>query len=526
MSAFRQLMDAKASNWALCLTSASLLAVAFSNGTRPAPVSAQAGGADSTRRATTGQQKAVLNTLEDAFVNIADKVEPSVVTISASAKAGPERPVRPMQDMDDRDLPDPLRDLFRRGGPGQGPDDSGAPRRSTGSGVIIRETGNTVYILTNNHVVSGRDKFNVQMFDSTDLLAELVGTDERTDLAVLKCRLKRPLPAGTVARLGDSERVKPGQWAIAIGSPLGYKSSLTVGVISAKGRRLGEMDRTNMANYSDLIQTDASINPGNSGGPLVNIDGEVVGINVAIASSGMSRGSIGIGFAIPVNTAKMVSEQLISTGKVVRGYLGVSVSDTNRSLAPELREHLNVPNGGALVEGVQPEGPAGRGGLKDGDVIVRLNDQVVTSFDDLEKAVAGVRPGTTVPVEVVRDRRPVRLNVTVVQRPDERNLLSGLNRGAGPDMKEPAAAQPTKTKFGLTVRPAETGSGVQIVSVAPGSAADDAGLRPGDVVLQAGNASIANIAAFQKALDTADNGTGLVLRVRSTNGIRFVVLKP
>ena len=330
MRAFQELLTARGSNWAVCLLSASLMAVAFSNWTRPSMVSAQGGG--TARRQMTGESKTVLTALEDAFVNIADNVEPSVVTISA--RANPTERPRPMAEPDERMIPEPFRDFFRRG-PGGAPF---SPGPSTGSGVIVRETGNTVYVLTNNHVVDGRDRFRLTMNDKTEHIAELVGRDERTDLAVLKFAVRRPLPAGSIARLGDSENVKAGQWAIAIGSPLGYESTLTVGVISAKGRELGGVGR-GAANYVNLIQTDASINPGNSGGPLVNIDGEVVGINVAIASNGMSQGNIGIGFAIPVNSAKMVADQLIRTGKVVRGYLGVAVSPGNRDLSPELRDH-------------------------------------------------------------------------------------------------------------------------------------------------------------------------------------------
>lgn len=521
MSAFRRLLSAKASNWAVCLLSASLMAVAVSNWTRPAPVSAQ----NPTKRVMDRESRQVLTALQDAFVNIAETVEPSVVTISARANQ-PERP-SPMQDrgpMPDRGegdaVPEPFRDFdFFRRGPG-----NNTPRPSTGSGVIIKEQGNTVYVLTNNHVVDGRDKLRVQLYDKTEFTGELVGSDVRTDLAVLRFKTRRPLAAGSVAAFGNSDGVKPGQWACAIGSPLGYESTLTVGVISAKGRELNGLGG-GATSYTDLIQTDASINPGNSGGALVNIDGEVIGINVAIASSGMSQGNIGIGFAIPVNTARMVADQLISKGKVVRGYLGVACSSSNRELSEGLRDHLKVPQGGALAESVNPDTPAARGGMKDGDVIVKFGSRDVRSFSDLEKAVATVTPGETVPVEVVREGRPVRLNITVVERPAEDALMTRAGRPDAPAGGS-AAPQATKAKFGLSVRPSADGKGVMIAGVAPGSPAFDAGLDSGYSVEQVESTPTPTVDAFVKALDAAAGKSEIVLRVRTPAGLRFVTVRP
>jgi Do/DeqQ family serine protease len=522
MSAFRQLLHAKASNWAICLLSASLLAVAVSTWNRPVPASAQAGDSQPIRKMS-GESKAVLNALEDAFGNIAESVEPSVVTITAKATPS-DKPARPRSGGTDvQDVPEPFRDFFRRLPRPDGDMGDMSPRPSTGSGIIVRETGNMVYVLTNNHVVADRDRFTLQLFDQSEVPAELVGVDDRSDLAVLKFRARKPLPAGSVARLGDSDKVRVGQWAVAIGSPLGYQSTLTVGVISAKGRRLEDFDRSSLASYTDLLQTDASINPGNSGGPLVNIDGQVIGINVAIASSGMSRGSIGIGFAIPVNTAKMVSEQLITTGKVVRGYLGVSVSTPNRDLSQELKEHFKAPEGGALVEGVQADTPAGRAGVKEGDVIVQFGERKIHNFDDLETAVSVTRPGATIPVEVVRDGKPVRVSITVVQRPAEKELLGQL-QGEKPMGNQAKPEQGTKSKFGLTVRPGE--GGMEVVTVAPGSAADDAGMRPGYVITEVGRSRTPNLAEFQKVMGGIREADGVVLHVKTPAGLRFVVIKP
>lgn len=523
MKAVREVLTAKASNWAVSLLSVSLLAVAASHWTRPDPVSAQANSNTARPKTMTSETKSVVNALQDAFVNIADTVEPSVVTITARASA-PRQPARPMQDQEkpDMDLPGPFKDFdfFRRMPRPDGPQ---SPGDSKGSGVIIKETGNTVFVLTNNHVVDGRDRLRVQLFGNQNINAELVGRDEKTDLAVLKFQTDKPLPAGSVAAIGNSDGVRPGQWAIAIGSPLGYESTLTVGVISAKGRKLDGLGR-GATSYVDLIQTDASINPGNSGGPLVNIDGEVVGINVAIAAPFGGQGNIGIGFAIPINTARSVADQLIGQGKVVRGYLGVGTSDLNRELSPELRAYLKVPDGGALCENVNANTPAARAGLKDGDVITRFGDRVVSNFTDLEKAVALTKPGSSAPLEVVRDGKPVRLSITVVERPAEMDLLSKRE----PTGNAPAAptAQPVKSKFGLAVRPAEDGKGVTIATVSPDGDGADAGLSPGDIVRQVGSTPTPDVASFQKAIESADANAGIVLRVTTPLGLRFVVIRP
>jgi len=527
MRAFTRLLKANATNGAIYVLSASLVAVAVSNYLRPAPVSAQAGTA-ARKSVMSGEARTVIKSLEDAFVSLAEEVEPSVVTITARSSRQPERTrpqVRPMQQpFGGMDLPEPFKDFFRRLPQGEGDEEGLMPRgASTGSGVIIREAGNTAFILTNNHVVEGRERLRVMLYDKSEYNAELVGHDVRTDLAVLKVKVSHPLPASSVARLGNSDRVKVGQWAVAIGSPLGYDSTLTVGVISAKGRSLNSLGRTT-ADYSDLIQTDASINPGNSGGALVNIDGEVIGINVAIASNGMSQGNIGIGFAIPINTAKMVAEQLMSKGRVVRGYLGVACSEANRMLSRELKDYLKVPEGGALAESVSPETPAARAGLKDGDVIVRFGDRQIRSFVELNQAVAATAPGTTVPLEVVRDGKPVRLSLTVAERPSEEELAKRLSQGDGPAPRETQGPQAEKTRLGFTVRPGK--EGVEVVSVSFDSPAFEAGLRQGDVILEAAGQKVADPASLNRALDNAKDATGIVLRVKTGGGLRLVVVRP
>jgi serine protease Do len=294
-------------------------------------------------------------------------------------------------------------------------------------------------------------------------------------------------------------------------------------VVSAKGRELDSFPQS--TSYSDLIQTDASINPGNSGGPLVNSDGEVIGVNVAIASNGMSQGNIGIGFAIPSNVARMVSEQLIERGHVVRGYLGVAVSPGNRELSTELRDNLGTPAGGALAETVNANTPAARAGVKDGDVIVKFGERNIGNFTDLEKAVAATKPGTPVPVEVIRERRAVRLTIDVVERPSEEALAKDLGHGdsGGPDKPQVSAV---KSKYGLSIRAADGEKGVMVAGVTAGSPAFEAGLANGYVITQVGETPTPTVDAFQKAISSASADEGIVLRVKTPQGLRFVVLRP
>src|SRR5437899_205731 len=469
---------------------------------------------------STSEQKALLRAMEDAFSSIADQVEPAVVTIEARSNARPvANEPKGGGGEDDQDGPFSLPDLFRRFGqpqPREGP--------STGSGFIVRRQANAAFILTNNHVVADRDHFTVTLLDKTRLPATLVGRDEKTDLAVLKITPDAPLTDRQVAQFGDSDRVRVGQWAIAIGSPLKYAATLTVGVISAKGRDLTIGPTTQ---YRNLIQTDAAINPGNSGGPLMNIDGQVVGINVAIASPG-GMGNIGIGFAIPVNQAKQILDELIATGQVRRGYLGVKTNPENRELPRELQE-LYAVKGGALVESVVPGTPADKAGLKSEDVIVRFDDKPINSFDDLEAAVGATPPGKTVPLTVVRSKRELTLHIAVTLRPPEEALLGAPGGGRQP--QRPNQPEEVQSPLGITVRPStETNSpGVEITAVSPGSPADDVGLKPGDIIDRIGEEPVRDLAGFRAAMSKVKGGA-VVLRVlyQSPNGRapRIVVLRP
>jgi len=510
----KRLLFAKANNLVVILLSVMLGATLATNWARPNKSYAV------DPQTTTAEQKATLKQIEDGFTGIAERVEPTVVTIEARAtpKATDDAPRtqqrRPAPDNgNDPNSPfGDLPDLFRRFGT---PAPDTAPARSGGSGVIVRADNRGVYVLTNYHVVRSRDKFTVTLQDKTEHPATLVGQDVMTDLAVLKMEPSRTLPTRYVATLGDSSRVRVGQWAIAIGSPLSYDQTLTVGVISAKGRSL-QGGGGGGSQYTDLIQTDAAINPGNSGGPLVNVDGEVVGINVAIASAGGAAGNIGIGFAIPINTAKTVLNQLIDTGKVTRGWLGIQTSEGNRELSPALREHYGV-DGGALVEDLVPDSPAAKAGLKPEDVIVKFGDERIGSFGDLQRMVGTTRPNTRVTLTVVREGKQITLPLTLETRPDEdkmADVLGGRGRNSRPAPGQPDSAQ--DKRFGLTVQPPtdRTVQGVEVVAVSPASPAEDAGIQAGDILQRIGRTNITDLASFRKALEGSKPGDELVARIR------------
>src|SRR5512132_4316521 len=344
---------------------------------------ADAAGAQ-TRPAPALDSKAILQALEDAFVSVADRVTPAVVQVSTKAKRvpegapGPGPGESPESEQRFREFfgPEFFERFFRRRPPRE-------DARASGSGVIVDARG---FILTNNHVVENAGEIEVRLSDDRKFPATIVGRDPKTDLAVLK--VDAGGTALPVAELGDSDKLRIGQWAIAIGNPFGLDRTVTAGIISATGRT-----RVGVATYEAFIQTDASINPGNSGGPLLNLDGRVVGINTAIVSTGQ-----GIGFSIPINMAKDIMTQLINRGKVVRGWLGVAIQD----LSPELAAGFGVKeDAGVLVADVMKDGPAAAGGLKPGDVIVEFGGSAIKDVPDLQKRVAAIEPGRAAPVKVM-----------------------------------------------------------------------------------------------------------------------------
>jgi len=469
--------------------------------------------------------RSALRSMQAAFESIAEAVEPAVVSIQAVHVERPSRPGRGFYfQFPDDEFFAPFRDFFRRF---QGPDSDAEPYvdRSSGSGFIVRTEGNTAYILTNEHVVSDASKVKVRLGDdeNSDVQATIVGTDAKTDLAVLKINLDKPLPPNRVAKLGDSNQVRVGQWAIAIGNPLGVGQTLTVGVVSAKNREVNGVQ--GIRSYRDMIQTDASINPGNSGGPLVDIEGNVIGINTAIASP--TGVSVGIGFAIPVNTAKAVLDTLIKKGTVTRGWLGVETASSNRELSPELAEFYGVKSG-ALVDRVTPGGPADKAGIQPEDVIIQWGDKPIRSFSDLEDAVTSTPPGEKVQVRIVRNKREMTLTVTTGKRPSEEELMRRIREGSGGEDTESGA--PTETAkpdvLGITVRSISSEErdrlglpegGVMIARVTPDGRAADAGLTAGDVILKVNGKPVNSVSEYRSAISSAGNRP-VVLRVFSRAG--------
>src|SRR6266849_3970870 len=343
--------------------------------------------------------RALLRAMEDAFSAVADRATPAVVHVSTvqkkSAGGAPEEGPERFKEFFGEEFYDRY---FRR-----------RPRedaRATGSGVIVDPKG---YILTNNHVIENAQDIIVRLSDQRKFTARLVGRDPKSDIAVLKVDAPRPLPA---AELGDSDHLRVGQWAIAIGNPFGLDRTVTVGIISATART-----RVGVTQYDSFIQTDASINPGNSGGPLLNIDGKVIGINTAIVAAGQ-----GIGFSIPINQAKDVMRQLIAGGRVVRGWLGIAIQD----VTDELSGTFGVKEReGVLVADVMKGGPAEAAGVRPGDVIVELNGAPIKEVPELQRRVAAVAPGQPVGLKVIRDRKPETLAVTVGEMPGEEPVLAG-----------------------------------------------------------------------------------------------------
>jgi serine protease Do/serine protease DegQ len=340
---------------------------------------------------------ATADALQAAFVTVAEKVRPSVVNIGTVQVSRSRRaPVVPGPGNDDPFFKDFFDQFFGRSGPGRREE---FRQPGLGSGVIIDKRG---YVLTNFHVIRGADGVTVKLSSKQELQGRIVGTDAKTDLAIIRFQPEGDL---RVAALGDSDTLRVGEWAIAIGNPFGLDQTVTVGVVSATGR-----SEVGIATYENFIQTDASINPGNSGGPLVNLKGEVIGINTAIVATGQ-----GIGFAIPANMVKRVTSQLIDRGKVTRGWIGVSL----QPLTTELAQALGLDNTrGAIVARIHPGSPADTAGLQPNDVIVKFGGTAVDDYHHLQRLSSDAEPNTTVPLDIVRKRERKTLTLKIAESPD------------------------------------------------------------------------------------------------------------
>jgi len=377
-------------------------------------------------------------------------------------------------------------------------------RKGLGSGFIFSEDG---YIITNNHVVERATDIKVILQNGDSYDAEIIGTDPKSDLALLKIESKSKLPA---VRFGNSDRLEIGDWVLAIGNPFGLGHTVTVGIISAKGRSLG------LGSYDDFLQTDAAINPGNSGGPLFNFNGEVIGVNSAIIAGGQ-----GIGFAIPINMTKNVVSQLRNGGKVVRGWIGVYV----QRLTPEIAESLDLDDdNGALVADVTAGGPADKAGVKRGDIIIEVNGNKINEMPELPKLVASYRPGTKTKLKVIRDSKEMILNIKLEELPDRvaqisrKSTENEIEQNLGLIVQE--ITPEVKRKLGI-----EYSNGVVISDVMGNSLASEAGLLRGDVILEINKKQIANLDNYRKAVDSVKEGQNFLFLVKRGSNTIYVALK-
>ncbi len=440
------------------------------------------------------------------FATIVKQLTPVTVNIS-STKTVKSRFRQFGAPFNNQDQADPFRDFFGddffRHFFGDMPDKE-YKQQGLGSGFIIDEEG---YVLTNNHVVEGADEIKVKTHSQKEYDAEIVGRDPKTDLALIKIKnLKKDLP---VAVLGDSDALDVGEWVIAIGNPFGLQETVTAGIVSAKWRKIGA------GPYEDFIQTDASINPGNSGGPLFNMKGEVVGVNTMIYTP--SGGNVGIGFAIPINLAKNIVSQLKDKGRVIRGWLGVVV----QTVTPELAKSFGLEEGkGALIADIEKDGPADKGGIQSGDIIIKFDGKTVKEMSDLPLMVAETPVGKKVNVVVLRNGKEKNITVKIGELEEKQVAVT--------EEKE-------KEKMGLTVRQLtpelanmygiSEQQGVIITQVAPGSPADEAGLRQGDVIKEVNRTAIKTINDYLKAIEEKKGENILLLLKRGRTSL-WVVVKP
>ncbi|BAU73036.1 HtrA protease/chaperone protein [Metapseudomonas furukawaii] len=441
------------------------------------------------------------------FTPLVEEASPAVVNISTRQKL-PQRGASGAQVMPDLEgLPPMLREFFERNMPPAPRGPQGGRQReaqSLGSGFIISQDG---YVLTNNHVVADADEIIVRLSDRSELEAKLIGADPRTDVALLKVEGK-DLPT---VKIGKSDDLKVGSWVLAIGSPFGFDHSVTAGIVSAKGRSLPN------ENYVPFIQTDVAINPGNSGGPLFNLDGEVVGINSQIFTR--SGGFMGLSFAIPIDVAMGVADQLKSEGKVSRGWLGVVIQEVNKDLAESFG--LDKP-AGALVAQVQEGGPAAKGGLQVGDVILSLNGQPIVVSADLPHLVGNLKPGSKIELGVVRDGSRKTLDMAIGALPEDGEEMAAAGQGV----------ERSSNRLGVSVveltdeqkKALDIQGGVVIKEVQDGPAAM-MGLRPGDVITHLNNQSITSSKVFTQVAKDLPKNRSVSMRVLRQGRASFITFK-
>ncbi|MBI9074602.1 MAG: DegQ family serine endoprotease [Desulfatibacillum sp.] len=434
--------------------------------------------------------------LPSSFSDLVEKASPSVVNIGV-VKVVKGKQLMPFSQED------PFHDFFERYFGDKMPQNR--RQDGLGTGFIIDKEG---YIITNNHVIDDAEEIKVKLASDKEYDAVIVGRDPKTDLALIKINPEEPI---VPLPLGNSDSLKVGDWVLAIGNPYGLGNTVTSGIVSAKFRRIGA------GAYDNFIQTDASINPGNSGGPLVNMDGEVVGINTAIYSR--SGGSVGIGFAIPSNMAKDLLPQL-KDGKVVRGWLGVLVQE----ITPELMEALSLENSkGALVGSVTPEGPAEKAGIQRGDVVINFDGAPIKDMGDLPYVVASTPVGKTVPVDVIRKGKKMTISVKISQlQDDENNTIAAAEKPAGPELGMVLEDITPEIASGLGLTQAK---GVVIARVNPYSPAGEAGLRAGDLVVEVDGKEIESVTDANTILTGFVEGDTILFLIERQGATHFVTVK-
>ena len=448
----------------------------------------------------------------DSFADLAQRLLPAVVNVSttqtAKAGSGPEMPQLPPGS--------PFEDFFKEFFERNKPQQRSRPTRSLGSGFIVDSSGG--YVVTNNHVIEGADEITVVLQDDTRIPAKLVGRDPKTDLAVLKIVPTTKLPS---VSFGDSDEARVGDWVIAIGNPFGLGGTVTAGIISARGRNI------NSGPYDDFIQTDASINRGNSGGPMFNLDGEVIGVNTAIFSP--SGGSVGIGFAIPSATVRLVIRQLIDGGQVRRGWLGVHI----QTVTDELADNLGLDHArGALVASVIKDGPAEDAKIKAGDVIVKFDGKDIGEMRRLPRIVAETPVDKTVDAVIWRDKAEMTLSVTVGELDEKEPQVASRTPGGGNEQEE------AFDDFGLTLSEVTPGlrerfeladdvKGVIVTGVGEGGLAAEKGIQPGDLIVEVNQDEVSSIATVRESIGKArqDGKKTVLFLLEGQGGLRFVALR-
>jgi serine protease Do len=458
------------------------------------------------------------------FADLVERTGPAVVNIRTTERARANAPAAgPAPQMPEgMDENDPFYEFFRRffpprqgpgpGTPGpRGRGEGGEVPRGVGSGFIISADG---FLLTNHHVVEGADEIYVTLTDKRELKGKLIGSDRRTDVALVKIEGGSNLPA---LKIGDPSRLRVGEWVVAIGSPFGLDNTVTAGIVSAKGRDTGD--------YLPFIQTDVAVNPGNSGGPLLNMRGEVIGINSQIYSR--TGGFMGISFAIPIDEAMRVGEQLRTSGRVTRGRIGVGIAEVTKDVA----EPLGLPRAaGALVRNVENGGPAEKGGIEVGDIILRYDNRPIERSTDLPRMVGNTKPGSKVPVTVWRKGANRELSVTVAEMQPEQGPRA--QNGARPPPAPGAGAAPQSNALGLVVAdiPEDRKAQLRIKSGVLVEAADGlaarAGLRPGDVILSMNNQDVMGAKQFNEAVSKLDRTKTHIMLVRRGESAQFVPIRP